>query len=555
MKSRKILAAVMAPVCAVSAMAVVASATDTSTADTVLSNTVTEFGADWKNTKDITIDKAKFASAKAGDKIVVAFSEIKDGVEVYLKDTSAWKELPSGGTYKDIAKTFSTIRHTLTAEDVTKIKETGLAIQGLNATVTSVSLRPASTETDPNAVDIDLEMKYDSQAKAYVPGVNAYSKIDLTKPATVDASKIATVVVKVKSNTTQSASNVKGVMLGSGQGSDWLQGDYTAATRDEDYNFVFTLPLGLKVNDSNPARTAEPTEINWSAYGIAFGDFGGMEYDNANSCWKETPSTPVTAKIISVQFLDADGNDLNVTEEEEESSDSSTTTSSESSTTTSSESSTTTSSESSTTTSSDSSTTTSESKPATSDEDKPAGDDKTDSTDKTETPGATDKAETVTNTVTVDKVLKGAELSKAVFGDSKKEWKDVETITFESDEPFAVVFDVKAGKIKGDDKATTFVKGVNELAKADLPAEAFATKWTLSKDEVAAMLEADPTGENTQIISKDGKKIQVKATVTLKADAASDDKTDNKNTGIALAVAPVIFAGAAVAVVSLKKRK
>ncbi len=159
--------------------------------------------------------------------------------------------------------------------------------------------------------------------------------------------------------------------------------------------------------------------------------------------------------------------------------------------------------------------------------------------------------------MTVDKVLKGEELSKAVFGDSKKTWKDVESITFESDDPFAVVFNVKAGKVKGDDKATEFVKGVNELVKAELPAEAFATKWTLSADEVAAMLEADPDAANTQLISKDGKKITVTATVTVKAAAGDDDNKgdNNKPTGIALAVAPVVLAGAAVAVVTISKKR
>lgn len=194
------------------------------------------------------------------------------------------------------------------------------------------------------------------------------------------------------------------------------------------------------------------------------------------------------------------------------------------------------------------------------DDNKPGATDKTDdnkpgATDKTDDnkPGATDKADTVTNDITVDKVLKGADLTKAIFGDSKKEWKDVESVTFESDEPFAVVFNVKAGKIKDDAKATKFIKGVTELAKdEDLPAKAFATKWTLSADEVAAMLDADAKADSLQLISKDGKKITVKATVTTKAASKPDD---NKNTGIALVVAPVVLAGAAVAVAAISKKR
>lgn len=185
------------------------------------------------------------------------------------------------------------------------------------------------------------------------------------------------------------------------------------------------------------------------------------------------------------------------------------------------------------------------------DDDKPSTD--PGDSDKNENkPGASDK-ETITNDVVVDKVLKGADLTKAIFGDSKKEWKDVESVTFESDEPFAVVFNVKEGKIKDDAKATKFIKGVTELAKdEDLPAKAFATKWTLSADEVAAMLEADAKADSLQLISKDGKKITVKATVTTKAASKPDD---NKNTGIALVVAPVVLAGAAVAVAAISKKR
>lgn len=194
-------------------------------------------------------------------------------------------------------------------------------------------------------------------------------------------------------------------------------------------------------------------------------------------------------------------------------------------------------------------------------DDKPATDNKTENpgaTDKTENPGATNENNSnettkVENKFTLkDGKLEGEALTKAIIGDSKNEWKNIEGLTFTSDKPFSVQFSVKAGAVKGDEKATTYIMGVSELNKEDLPDKAYNTTWTLSDDEIAAMLEGDPTGKTLSIKSKDGSDIEVKVTATFKAASGADD---NKHTGIALAVAPMVLAGAAVIVASVAKKK
>lgn len=184
----------------------------------------------------------------------------------------------------------------------------------------------------------------------------------------------------------------------------------------------------------------------------------------------------------------------------------------------------------------------------------------TDKTDnKPENPGATDKTDNDANKTTKveskftlkDGKLEGEALTKAIIGDSKNEWKNIEGLTFTSDKPFSVQFDVKAGAIKGDEKATKYIMGVSELKKDALPDKAYNTTWALSKDEVAAMLAGDATGKSLSIKSKDGSDIEVKVTATFKAASG----TDTKNTGIALAVAPIALAGAAVIVASVAKKK
>lgn len=124
-------------------------------------------------------------------------------------------------------------------------------------------------------------------------------------------------------------------------------------------------------------------------------------------------------------------------------------------------------------------------------------------------------------------------------------------MTFTSDKPFSVQFDVKAGTIMGDEKATTYIMGVSELKMDELPDSAYNTTWTLSDAEVAAMPKGDPTGKSMKIVYKDGSDIEVKVTATFKAASG----TDNKDTSIMLAVAPVILAGAAVIVANVNKKR
>lgn len=171
---------------------------------------------------------------------------------------------------------------------------------------------------------------------------------------------------------------------------------------------------------------------------------------------------------------------------------------------------------------------------------------------------------TIENKFTLkDGKLEGEELVKAIIGDSNNEWKDIQGLTFTSDKPFSVQFGVKAGAINGNDTATTYIMGVSELKKDELPMviselkmdelpdSAYNTTWTLSDSEIAAMLEGDPTGKSMKIISKDGSDIEVKVTATFKAASG----TDNKDTGIALAFAPVILAGAAVIAANVAKKR
>lgn len=173
-------------------------------------------------------------------------------------------------------------------------------------------------------------------------------------------------------------------------------------------------------------------------------------------------------------------------------------------------------------------------------------------------PGATSgssssETTTIENKFTLkDGKLEGEALTKAIIGNSKNEWKDIQGLTFTSDKPFSVQFGVKAGAIEGDETATTYIMGVSELKKDELPDKAYNTTWTLSKDEVAAMLAGDATGKSLSVKSKDGSDIEVKVTATFKAASGTNG---NKPTGIALAVTPVILAGAVVAVASIAKKK
>ncbi len=147
-----------------------------------------------------------------------------------------------------------------------------------------------------------------------------------------------------------------------------------------------------------------------------------------------------------------------------------------------------------------------------------------------------------------DGVLEGADLTKAVFVDTlaNKTWNDVKTVTFKSEVPFSLGFAVKAGAVKDKADATWYQKGVDELAKEDLPESAFATEWTLTEEEVAAMIEGSET-DTLKLTTKDGKAATITANVTVKETAP--------NTGIALAIAPAALATAFVTVAAVMSKK
>lgn len=149
---------------------------------------------------------------------------------------------------------------------------------------------------------------------------------------------------------------------------------------------------------------------------------------------------------------------------------------------------------------------------------------------------------------TVNKELEGEEANKAVFGDSGKAWKDVTSVTFKSDVPFALGFKVSKGDVKGDAEKDWIQKGVDELNKEDLPDEAYATEWTLSADEIEAMLKANADGY-IRLATKDGAEATITATMTVKAEESSP------NTGVALAIAPAALATAFVTVAAVMSKK
>lgn len=152
--------------------------------------------------------------------------------------------------------------------------------------------------------------------------------------------------------------------------------------------------------------------------------------------------------------------------------------------------------------------------------------------------------------ITVTGELEGEEANKAIFADVDKTWGDVTSVTFKSDVPFALGFKVKKGTVKDNAEADWLQKGVDELNKAELPDEAYANEWTMSAEEIAAMLEANADGY-VKLETKDGAEATITATMTVKADDSSPE------TGIALAIAPAALATAfvTVAAVMSKKRK
>lgn len=85
----------------------------------------------------IDIEAAKFADAKAGDKIVVTFTGASDGIEFKVMDN--WDRLPGSLQWRPINGD-GTLEQFLTPAAVERIKEGGLQIIGANFTATKVEL-------------------------------------------------------------------------------------------------------------------------------------------------------------------------------------------------------------------------------------------------------------------------------------------------------------------------------------------------------------------------------------------------------------------------------
>lgn len=110
----------------------------------------------WAN--DITVDAGKFASALAGDKLVVnATKNQRVQYGEILLQTAAGQTLPMDGKGTNLdadghlPKEVDTITYTLTEEDATLLKDGGLLLKGSAITVTCITLE--STRSGVTAVE------------------------------------------------------------------------------------------------------------------------------------------------------------------------------------------------------------------------------------------------------------------------------------------------------------------------------------------------------------------------------------------------------------------
>lgn len=159
----------------------------------------------------------------------------------------------------------------------------------------------------------------------------------------------------------------------------------------------------------------------------------------------------------------------------------------------------------------------------------------------TGTPGSSDKQETIDATLkNVDSKdgLSGAALEKQLFGDSGWTWEQVEKIEFTSDKLFSVRYTAADGSTK-----TLGEKAEGRAANDGI----WNTAWTLD----TSLISKDKPF--VKLIAKDGT-ADITAKVYIKKDAQKPADSDQKPTGAALAIFPVVLAAGAVIVIS-KKRK
>lgn len=182
--------------------------------------------------------------------------------------------------------------------------------------------------------------------------------------------------------------------------------------------------------------------------------------------------------------------------------------------------------------------------------------------------------------VVIEVDIEGVDSEKGVEGDAlaekvlvkdnkKFKWSDVKSVTFTSDKEFSVQFSADKDKAGTD----WFIMG-KDGKPATLATDAirddgdgiWATEWTIGADELALFDTAKTDGGYVKLIGKEGT-VDINVSVTMKADATGTDVTTGNNTnngntgsenpatGIALAIAPVVLAGISAAVVIGKKRK
>lgn len=134
--------------------------------------------------------------------------------------------------------------------------------------------------------------------------------------------------------------------------------------------------------------------------------------------------------------------------------------------------------------------------------------------------------------------IEGEALDKLLFGDSGWTWEQVDRIVFTSDKLFSVRYKNNSGDwVTLNDKPAI---------KAD-EANIWSTLWVLDasvmgKDKIAKVIAKDGTADIT-------------AKIYIKKGAEKPSGSDNKPTGIALAIAPVVLAAGAVIVISKKRSK
>lgn len=162
-------------------------------------------------------------------------------------------------------------------------------------------------------------------------------------------------------------------------------------------------------------------------------------------------------------------------------------------------------------------------------------------------PGATDATtETLKVEVKVPGKLEGDDLTKAIFDKTGYTWADVQSAKFTSDTMFSVQFSTFDGG--------WYTKGIDTLpTRAD--EDKWNTEWELTAEDIAAFDTTKNGGGYVKLVNQDEEtEFTVTAEITIKKKAAEEDP-NNPSTGIALAIAPVVLAGAAAVVVAVNKKR